>query len=246
MLFKPNLVGPVAIDAETHGEGLGAPICTEWPLIAALMRWFHDRLDINYYQMALGEASTSALLMCSLFQHSLRKDHQPQKQFLKEGAEDFYGGWGFFFVRRYLSERHPPSHKDDPMKGYEDSVAGRFLPPGRAGDRLMVYDLNKLHDDVSRGRTVAVPDGANYKEITLHKAIVGGDPHDTDDLKDYPGCVLVNVPKLKIHAQDLITNAIKNLGIGLYPTQCSLREGTTEILKWKYACSSTSIPSLQR
>ncbi|WP_243668329.1 hypothetical protein [Methanoculleus chikugoensis] len=30
-------------------------------------------------------------------------------------------------------------------------MAGRYLPPGRAGDRLMVYDLNKLGDDPSRG-----------------------------------------------------------------------------------------------
>ena len=62
LLFKPNLVGPQVIDHDTHGEDLGAPICTDWSVIAALMRWFHDKLDINYHQMALGEASTSSLL----------------------------------------------------------------------------------------------------------------------------------------------------------------------------------------
>ncbi|AKB80206.1 hypothetical protein MSHOH_3723 [Methanosarcina horonobensis HB-1 = JCM 15518] len=241
LLFKPNLVGPVAIDAGTHCEGLGASICTEWPLIAALMRWFHDRLDINYYQMALGEASTSALLMTVSFRLASGKDITTEALF--EGrSEDFYGGWGFFFVRRYLSERHPSSHEDDPMKGYEDSVAGKFFPPGRSGDQLMVYDLNKLDEDLSRGRTVEVPDGANYKEITLHKVIVGGDPGDSEDLKDYPGCILINVPKLKIHAQDLITNATKNLGIGLYPTQAPCETGDGET-KWKYACPSRSVPS---
>ena len=71
-----------------------------------------------------------------------------------------------------------PPIPDDPLMGYEDSVAGRFLPPGRAGDRLMVYDLNKIQDEPSKGRIVAVPDGANYQEITLHKVIVGGDPGD--------------------------------------------------------------------
>jgi len=35
-------------------------------VIAALMRWFHDELDINYHQMALGEASTSSLLMATI------------------------------------------------------------------------------------------------------------------------------------------------------------------------------------
>jgi len=108
----------------------------------------------------------------------------------------------------------------------------------------MVYDLNKLHDDASKGRTVAFPDGANYKEITLHKVIVGGDPGDSDDLRDYPGCVLINVPKLKMHAQDLITNAIKNLGIGLYPTQAPCGMGSGD-MRWKYATPFTLVPVLK-
>lgn len=244
LVFKPNLVGPVAIDAGTHCEGLGASICTEWPFIAALMRWFHDNLDIHYYQMALGEASTSALLMAVLFKASSGKDITTEALF--EGrSEDFYGGWGFFFVRKYLSERHPPSHEDDPMKGYEDSVAGRFFPPGKTGNRLMIYDLNKLHEDVSRGRTIEVPDGANYREITLHKVIVGGCPDDSDDLNNYPGCILVNVPKMKIHAQDLLTNAIKNLGIGLYPIQAPCNEKSNGDTKWKYACPSELVPAFK-
>ncbi|AKJ39284.1 DUF362 domain-containing protein [Methanosarcina barkeri] len=236
LLFKPNLVNPTAIDAGTHGEGLGAPICTDWSLIAALMRWFHDRLDIHYHQMALGEASTAVLGLTISLRLASGKDIATEALF--EGkSEDFYGGWGFFFVRKYLSERHPSSHEDDPMRGYEDSVAGRFFPPGKAGNRLMVYDLNKLDEDTSRGRTVAVPEGDNYKEITLHKVIVGGEPEDSNDLKDYPGCILINVPKMKIHAQDLLTNATKNLGIGLYPTQAPCDPGSGD-MKWKYACPS--------
>jgi hypothetical protein len=53
LFFKPNLVAPQVIDPVSHGEGPGAPVCTEWPLMAALMRWFHDKLNINYHQMAL-------------------------------------------------------------------------------------------------------------------------------------------------------------------------------------------------
>jgi hypothetical protein len=241
LLFKPNLVSPFVIDPATHGEGLGDPICTQWPLIAALMRWFHDKLDISYHQMALGEASTSTFFIAFMFSKASGKTITTEAV-LEGRSADFYGGWGFFFVRRYLAEHHPPSHKDDPMQGYEDSVAGRFFPPGKAGDRLMVYDLNKVQDDTSKGRTVAVPDGANYKEITLHKAIVGGDPRDTNDMRDYPGCILVNVPKLKIHAQDLLTNAIKNLGIGLYPTQCAFGKSENDT-SWKYSYPPTSIPT---
>lgn len=243
LLFKPNLVAPTVIDPETRGEGPGARICTEWALIAALMRWFHDRLEITYHQMALGEASSTTPYLESLLSAALGTN-VPSEAVIEGRIADFYCGWGFFFVRRYLSERHPPSHTDDPMRGYDDSVAGRYLPPGRATDRLMVYDLNKLHDDPSKAIDVTVPDGANFKEVTLHKAIVGGDPRDADDLRAYPGCVLVSVPKLKIHAQDLITNAVKNLGIGLYPMQAPSRAGTGDT-RWKYSCPPNSVPCIK-
>jgi hypothetical protein len=240
LLFKPNLVAPGVIDPVTHGEGLGAPVVTEWPFLAALMRWFHDKLDISYHQMALGEAASATSLLACSYSEAIGMDITTEAV-IEGRSQDFYGGWGFYFVRRYLSERHGASHTDDPRSGFEDSVAGRFLPPGRAGDRLMVYDLNKIQDEPSKGRTVAVPEGANYQEITLHKAIVGGDPCDPDDLKDYPGCVLVNVPKLKIHLQDMITNAIKNLGIGLYPMLCTTGDGKNGT-SWKYCCPSQSLP----
>jgi hypothetical protein len=241
LLIKPNIIGPMVIDPKTHGEGAGAPICTEWPFISALMRWFHDKMDIDYSQMALGEASTSTFFMASLISKFMGKSITTEAV-IEGRSDDFYGGWGFHFVRRYLSHHHPSSHDDDPLNGYEDSVAGRFLPPGRAGNRLMVYDLNKIEADPCRGRSVPVPEGANFQEITLHKVIIGGDPGDAVDRMDYPGCVLVNVPKLKIHAQDLLTNAIKNLGIGLYPTQCASSDGSGDT-SWKYAYPSTSIPT---
>ncbi|MDN4526419.1 DUF362 domain-containing protein [Fictibacillus fluitans] len=231
LLFKPNIVDPSAIHHETHGEGAGGAITTEWPLVAALMRWFHDNLPINYYQMAIGEASTCTFIQAEA--STLAYGKKVTTEATIEGRSgDFYGGWGFFFVRKYLSHHHPPSHKDDPMKGYEESVAGRFIPPGRADDRLMVYDLNKTHNGEVRDRTVAVPGGRNFNEISLHKVIIGGDPANHHDRIDYPGCVLVNIPKPKMHNQDLMTNAIKNLGIGLYSAQ-------------KYANPHTPNPSIK-
>ncbi|WP_431062670.1 DUF362 domain-containing protein [Methanobacterium sp.] len=242
LLFKPNLVGPQVIDPDTHGEDLGAPICTDWSMIAALMRWFHDKLNIDYYQMALGEASTSALLVGASY--SLNSEKTVTTEAVFEGrCGDFYGGWGFYFVRKYLKEHHPSSHVDDPMNGYEDSIKGRYFAPGKAHDRLMVYDLNKIDEDPFRGRTVSVPGGENFKDITLHKVIIGGDPQNADDIKDYPGCVLINVPKMKIHAQDLITNAIKNLGIGLYPTQCA--SSSESNYSWEYAMPATENPTFK-
>jgi len=241
LLFKPNLVSPTVIDSDTHGEGPGSPICTEWALVAALMRWFHDRLEIPYSGMALGEASTTTFFLAHVYGKALGKP-LPTEAVYEGKIGDFNGGWTFWHVRRYLAESLPASSGEDPMKGYEESVSGRFIPPGRTDGRLMVYDLNKIQEDPARGRTVPVPDGAIYREITLHKAIVGGDPDNPEDLKDYPGCVLVNVPKLKIHAQDLITSAIKNMGIGLYPTQCAYGTGR-EDTNWKYSCPPTEIPS---
>ena len=240
LLFKPNLVNPNAIDMTTHGEGAGAAICTEWPLIAALMRWFHDKLHVNYFQMALGEASTTTFFLSYSYSKATGKNITTEA--IYEGRSgDFYGGWGFYFVRKYLAVHHPATHTDDPMNGYEDSVEGNFITPGRSGNRLMVYDLNKLQEDKTRGRSVAVPNGRNYKEITLHKVIIGGDSQDADDLRNYPGCVLINVPKPKMHDQDLLTNAIKNLGIGLYPSQCPAgKKQDSDAMK--YAYTSDSIP----
>jgi hypothetical protein len=53
--------------------------------------------------------------------------------------------------------------------------------------------------------------------------------------------VLVNVPKLKVHAITLFTNAIKNLGIGLYPMQ-SAKEGG---FKWDYGVPHAAIPGMK-
>ncbi len=127
------------------------------------------------------------------------------------------------------------------MKGYEESLASAYIPVGEATDKLMVYDLNRIYDDPRKGREVSVPGGVNFKSITLHKVIVGGDPSSPDDLKANPGCILVNVPKLKVHAMTLFTNIIKNLGIGLYPMQ-SIKAGSDE---WDYAVPHRTVPGIK-
>jgi len=245
LLFKPNLVTPACIDHVTH-QPINTAICTHWAFIAALMRWFHDKLDISYHQMSLGEASTSTSTTAASYTIYLGGKAKITTEATIEGKSgDFYGGWGFYFVRRYLADSHDPGHTDDPMNGYEESVAGTCLPPGRAKDKLMVYDLNKIDDDRSNGRDVPVAHGVNYQTITLHKAIVGGDPADPQDRRDYPGCVLINVPKLKVHQLELLTNAIKNLGIGLYPMEV---KDSSELgkVQWKYADpDDRPIPSLK-
>ena len=99
-------------------------------------------------------------------------------------AGNFYCGWGFYFARKYLAESLGPDRMDDPMKGYEESVAGTYIPPGHVSDKLMVYDLNRIFDDPSKGREVAVPDGVNFKSITLHKA---GDRGNSRGFPRYAG-----------------------------------------------------------
>lgn len=232
LLFKPNLVNPINISAHTHAPGNGSSACTEWPFVAALMRWFREVLGISYYSMALGEAATTMTAAAHHFSKINPDGARITPEAVIEGkCGSFYGGWGFYFVRKYLSESQVPSATDDPMTGYEDSIAGNYIPTGLVTDRLMVYDLNRIFDDPTKGRVIDVPDGVNYQSITLHKAIVGGDKNNQNDLSANPGCIIVNVPKLKVHAFTLLTNVIKNLGIGLYPMQSSMSGG----YQWDYS-----------
>lgn len=241
LLFKPNVVNPFNIDFQTHGPGLGNLACTEWPFVAALMRWFHDK-GVSYYQMSIGEAATSVAGVAGLFSLMNPDGERITPEAVIEGRSgDFYGGWGFYFARRYLADSLEPGAVDDPMQGYLESVSGDYIPPGHVTDKLMVYDLNQLSDEESKGREVQVPDGVNYGSITLHKVVVGGDPNDARDLEAYPGCILVNVPRLKVHMITLFTNVIKNLGIGLYPMQFAGEGGH----RWDYSVPHAPIPGMK-
>ncbi|MEW6378735.1 MAG: DUF362 domain-containing protein [bacterium] len=236
LFFKPNLVNPEALSLSGDGSpGLttGLVAATNWTFIAALMRFFHEKLGIAYYQMALGEAgamipSHSALVNCP-------------PEALMEGCgfplpdgTTYWAGWPFYFIRKYLAETTTPldSH-DNPMNGYLDGITGNHLTPGEATrkGKLMVYDLNNA-ERFDRGRSVPVPDGGdNYKEgIIIHKALIG-DPNDPDN---YPGSVLINCPVLKVHALTVITNAIKNLGIGGWP-MCAGHDHDPGTHDWAYA-----------
>lgn len=183
LLFKPNLVNPQCIDPDTHGPAIAHSACTEWPYIAALMRWFHDKLNLRYSQMALGEAASVSSMTAAIYNHTYHPRKKITTEAVFEGKSgDFYGGWGFYFVRKYLSDSSK-NPDDDPMLGYEESITGKYLPPGQAENRLVVYDLNKLNDVKGKTRAVSVPDGVNYREIILPKVIVGGDPENPEDLK---------------------------------------------------------------
>ncbi len=242
LLFKPNLVTPMNIDPQTHGPDIGNAACTDWAFVAALMRWFHERLDVSYHRMTVGEAAT-ALPAAARFYSRLKSGGSPvtPEAVIEGKSGDFYGGWGFYFARKYLAGCLRPGRNDDPMAGHEESVAGTYLPPGQVADKLMVYDLNRIFDDPGKGRTVEIPDGVNYPSITLHKAVVGGDPEDPEDRAAYPGSVLVNVPKFKVHNITILTNVIKNLGIGLYPMQYASAGG----YEWDYSVPHDPTPGMK-
>jgi hypothetical protein len=242
LLFKPNLVFLTNIDPQTHGPDTGCTTVTELGFVAALMRWFHDKMNVSYHQMCAGEASTAVAATAGLYTLHHPQGKTVTTEAVIEGKSgDFYGGWGFYFVRKYLAEALGPNAADDPMRGFAESEAGIFIPPGQASGKLMVYDLNRIKDDPSKGREIEVPDGVNFKTVTLHKAIVGGDPNDSEDRKAYPGCVLVNVPRFKVHCFTLFTNVIKNLGIGLYPMQFAKQGGS----RWEYAVPHTDVPGVK-
>jgi len=232
LLFKPNLVSVESFEPYTFGSSLGSTAVTDWAYVAAVMRWFHDQAGISYYQMSLGEAATAMSGIAAGFRHLKKAGRPVTTEAAIEGrSDDFYGGYGFYFVRKYLSEVSDSSRGDDPMQGLEESMAGIYLPPGKVQDKLMVYDLNRICDDMSKGRDIPVPAYENFESIILHKVIVGGDPADPGDRALYPGCILINLPKLKVHSQALFTNVIKNLGIGLYPMEVSRSNDCV----WEYA-----------
>lgn len=242
LFFKPNLVGVTHIDPQSHGPGDASTMNTEWAFVAALMRWFHDKLGVSYHQMAIGEASCCMPMAAAVYSMANPAGKAITTEAAIEGKSgEFHGGWGFYFARKYLAETLQPGRTDDPMKGYEESIDGRYIPPGHCKDKLMVYDLNRISDDPPRGRSVNVPDGSNFRSITLHKAIVGGNPADAADREAYPGCILVNVPKFKVHSLTLFTNVIKNLGIGLYPMQSA----STGKDKWDYSLPHGAMPGLK-
>jgi len=243
LLFKPNMVSLPAIDPRTHEPRL-LGVCTPWEFVAAVMRWFHDKKSISYHQMSMGEAGPRTSLAAALMSRVFGGKTVTTQAVMEGKCGENYGGWGFYFTRKYLAACHDPSHKDDPMSGYEESVSGVCLPPGKVHDRLLVYDLNKIANDFSNGRDVPVADGVNFKTITLHKAIVGGDPNDPQDISDWPGCVLINVCKLKIHGMELFTCATKNMGIGFYPTEVNTSREPGKY-RWKYAVPNLEIPVLK-
>jgi hypothetical protein len=240
LLFKPNLVNAEGINPFTHGPFVGTTSNTEWPFVAAVMRWFHDRAGVSYYQMSLGEAATCMSSIAGSYSH-IKGSPVTTEAVIEGRSGEFYGGWGFYFVRKYLSEASVSSRHDDPMAGLEESMKGTYLPPGVVRDKLMVYDLNRICDDPSKGRDIPVPGGDVFDAIILHKVIVGGDPSAAEDRRLYPGCILINLPRLKVHTQALFTNAIKNLGIGLYPMEVSRSGGCA----WEYATPKRTIPGLK-
>ncbi len=243
LFFKPNLVTLPLIDYRTHGpSSIGS--CTPWEFTAAVMRWFHDNLDISYHMMSLGEGGTNASLAAAAATKLMGGEKITTLALFEGKCGDVYGGWGFYFARKYLADTHDNSHTDDPMKGYHESLEGVCLPPGKVSDKLLLYDINKVSSDGSNGREVPVANGVNFKSITLHKAVVGGDPNDPADIRNWPGCVLINVPKLKIHQLELLTCAVKNLGVGLYPMESNSSTNPGEI-KWRYALPDVPLPSFK-
>jgi len=237
LFFKPNIVTLPLIDYTHHGSGIpGAN--SHWEFVACVMRWFHDKGGITYYQMAVGEAGMTISTDTAAVSKKLGRQVTPEAVMEGKYGKD-YGGWGFYFTRKYLAERHDKTHTDDPRNGYQESLDGACIAPGQVNDKLIFYNLNR--PDSYSGRDVPVADGINFKSITIHKVVVGGNPQDANDMKDWPGCVLVNLPILKIHVLELITFALKNLGMGIYAMEAR-DDKDPGSCKWKYSIPEAKIP----
>lgn len=93
LLFKPNMVMLPLIDFQSHGPALIGN-ATPWEFVAALMRWFHDRLDISYHQMAMGEAGTTTSRLAAMASRT-EEDGVVTTRAIMEGKFGNYGGVGF-------------------------------------------------------------------------------------------------------------------------------------------------------
>lgn len=226
LFFKVNLIDPMVLNIVDGQPGPGDKAASDWTILAAVMRFFHDDMGIKYNQMAFGEAGTFMPAYSNLLSLTLDTPCSPEAimegRIEKDGVIVGYGGYPGYFVRKYLQENSSVFYEtdDDPMGGYTESMAGEYLPPGQAIDKLMVYDLNNAEWNLpnsheNRGRVVAVPGGGinHPRGVVIHKAIAG----DPDDIENYPGSVLINISKLKVHCWQIMTNAVKNIGFGGWP-----------------------------
>ncbi|MCP4753032.1 MAG: hypothetical protein GY866_19260, partial [Proteobacteria bacterium] len=91
LFFKPNLVFPFCITPGTHEPGNGLTACTDWGFVAALMRWFHDKLGVRYHQMALGEAATATSATAGYYSMMMPDGSRMTTEAVIEGKSgDFY------------------------------------------------------------------------------------------------------------------------------------------------------------
>lgn len=245
LFFKPNVVCALALDYVGDGSpGLttGVVAVTPWQFMAALLSYFHDELGVRYHQMAVGEAGVTTPMLSTYFgcpPEAILEGRVPRPD-----GSILWAGYPFYFVRKYLAETTEPLDAlDDPLSGYEDSVAGEYVTPGQAGrqGKLVMYELNQAERG-DRGRHVHVPDGGdNYPEgIVLHKAMIG----DPDDHEHYPGSVLVNCPVLKVHCNAVVTAAVKNLGIGGWPMRAG-HDDDPDTHDWLYAFPHADPPGMK-
>jgi len=214
LVIKPNWVTPLEdIDPSTWGPGAGWGGSTAWCFIAALLRYFHDKLEIPYSMMALAEGGDKHEFDVAF----LNKLGLPITDLAiyegravdAQGKPYWYGGIGMYFARKYLAGRHPDDHDDDPMLGYIESLTGSYVPPGKANG-LFLYNLNRVNEgNVANGRArlVDVPDHGyrDYEKLWIHKVLVG------DGTPEYPGAIIINAAKLKIHPLGNVTLCLKNM-----------------------------------
>lgn len=172
----------------SHIESAGTADQGDWMLAAAAMRWFHDHMGVSYYHMSLGLAAND--LNALREQYKAKGLTLPPEALIEGLWEDRFIGWGFRFARRYLSDASDSELGDDPLRGLQESMAGAYLPPWAAFDRLMVYNLNESVPDPARYRAVKTDEGPVR---SFHKLLVGGDPDDANDLLLYPGSIVVTL-----------------------------------------------------
>ncbi len=180
IIFRPAAGSTINTNDRRNAPEHGINLDAGWVFAATVMRWFHDRPRVSYYDMCLGVSLDNT-------------DGIAGEAWVEGDRTDSGDGWGFYYARRYLAEVSDPGLGDDPLRGLRESAAGRYLPPGAVFDRMMVYDLNRRDGDMTRERKLEFPEG---RFIAVHKVLLGGDSDDEGDRVLYPGAIPVNLVKL--------------------------------------------------
>jgi len=78
--------------------------------------------------MNMGEGGTTTSRLAAMASRAPGNGKVTSLAIMEGKFSKSYGGYGFYFVRKYLADCHDATHTDDPMAGFEESLSGDCIP----------------------------------------------------------------------------------------------------------------------